>query len=146
MWLAVTTVLGILSGWYLLMFRYPNRGETELLRLKNLSGSMGLGVGMSRILNIGVCPSGLRIGMMRVFGPLCRKLFVPWEEIRVRRKNGFFGRYAVLQFRNPPRGRLVIRSYIADRLARASLGRWPEPGPLRKKHAPRRLPASAENG
>ena len=112
------------------MIRYPNCEETELLSLKRLSGSMGLGVGMNRILNISVCPSGLRIGMMRVFGVWCRKFFVPWEEISVTRKDGFFGRSAVLQFGNPSTGRLRIPSYIADRLARASLGRWPEPGPF----------------
>jgi hypothetical protein len=112
------------------MTRYPNREETELLSLKSLSGSMGLGVGMNRILNISVCPSGLRIGMMRVFGIWCRKFFVPWEEISVNRKNGFFGQSAVFQFGNPSTGRLRIPSYVADRLARASLGRWPEPGPF----------------
>jgi hypothetical protein len=112
------------------MIRYPNRQETELLSLKRLSGSMGLGVAMNRILNISVCPSGLRIGMMRVFGLWCRKFFVPWEEISVNRKDGFFGPSAVVQFGNPSTGKLRIPSYVADRLARASLGRWPEPGPF----------------
>lgn len=85
---------------------------------------------MNRILSISVCPSGLRIGMMRMFGVWCRKFFVPWEEIRVDRKNGFFGQSARLQFGFPSRGTLSIPSYIADRLARASLGHWPEPGPF----------------
>jgi len=130
MWLTITTVLGLFSGWYFLMIRYPNRQETELLSLKRLSGSMGLGVAMNRILSISVCPSGLRIGMMRVFGIWCRKFFVPWEEISVNRKDGFFGPSAVVQFGNPSTGKLRIPSYVADRLARASLGRWPEPGPF----------------
>jgi hypothetical protein len=130
MWLTITTVLGLFSGWYFLMIRYPNRQETELLSLKRLSGSMGLGVAMNRILNISVCPSGLRIGMMRVFGIWCRKFFVPWEEISINRKEGFFEQSAVLRFGNPSTGRLRIPSYVADRLARASQGRWPEPGPF----------------
>jgi len=112
------------------MIRYPNREETEFLSLKRLSGSMGLGVAMNRILNISVCPSGLRIGMMRVFGIWCRKFFVPWQEINVNRKDGFFGQTAVLQFGNPSSGKLKIPAYVADRLARASQGRWPEPGPF----------------
>jgi hypothetical protein len=130
MWLAVSIILGIFSGWYLLMTRYPNREEEELLSLKRLSGSMGLGVRMNRILSISVCPSGLRIGMMRVFGVLSRDFFVPWQEISVNRKDGFFGQSAELRFGNPSTGRLRIPSHIADRLARASLGRWPEPGPF----------------
>jgi len=85
---------------------------------------------MNRILNISVCPSGLRIGMMRLFGIWCRKFFVPWEEIRVSRKDGLFGPSAQLQFGNPSSGRLRIPSHVADRLARASLGRWPEQGPF----------------
>ncbi|MGA9724743.1 MAG: hypothetical protein WBQ86_19970, partial [Candidatus Binatus sp.] len=74
--------------------------------------------------------SGLRIGMMRLFGIWCRSFLVPWEEIRVSRKNGLFGPNAELRFGNPLVGRLKIDSYIADRLARASLGHWPEPGPF----------------
>jgi hypothetical protein len=130
MWLTITTVLGLLSGWYFLMIRYPNREETELLSLKRLSGSMGAGINMNQILNISVCRTGLRFGMMRVFGIFCRDFFVPWEEISVNRKDGLFGQSAQLQFGNPSRGRLRIPSYVADRLARASLGRWPEPGPF----------------
>jgi hypothetical protein len=129
MWLTITTALGLFSGWYFLMIRYPNREETELLSLKGLSGSVGL-VRMNRILNISVCPTGLRIGMMRVFGIWCRKFFVPWEEITIKRKDGFFGPAAELQFGNPFGGRLRIPAHVADRLACASLGRWPEPGPF----------------
>ncbi|MGA9722914.1 MAG: hypothetical protein WBQ86_10685, partial [Candidatus Binatus sp.] len=43
MWLTISTILGLFSGWYFLMNRYPNREEAELLSLKRLSGSMGLG-------------------------------------------------------------------------------------------------------
>ena len=42
---------------------------------------------MQGILKIGVCPSGLRIGIMRAFGPFSRNFFVPWEEIKVERKH-----------------------------------------------------------
>ena len=46
LWLAVTTVLGVLSGWFSLMRKYPDRPENPLYQLKRQSGSMGLGVGM----------------------------------------------------------------------------------------------------
>jgi hypothetical protein len=130
MWLAITTLLGLLSGWYFLMQRFPDRDEKELSQLKYQSGSMGIGVSMNRILNIGVCPSGLRIGMMRIFGIFCRDFFVPWDQLRVGRKKGFLWQPAELRFGNPPVGRLRIPSHIADRLARAALDQWPEEGPF----------------
>jgi hypothetical protein len=130
MWLAITTLLGLLSGWYFLMQKFPNRNEKELLQLKYQSGSMGIGVSMNRILNIGVCPSGLRIGMMRIFGIFCRDFFVPWQELRVTRVKGFLWQPAELRFGDPPIGRLRIPSHIADRLARAALDQWPEAGPF----------------
>jgi hypothetical protein len=96
LWLAITTTLGIFSGWFLLMWKYPDRKEEALLQLKRQSGSMGLGVAMQGVLNISVCPSGLRVGIMRIFGPFCRNVFVPWEVITVKRKNRLFGRVAAI--------------------------------------------------
>ena len=91
LWLVVMTVLNLLSGWYSLMFRCPNREEKELLKLKHQSGLMGW-VSMRGILNISVCPSGLRIGIMKILGIFCRDIFVPWEEIRIERMDVFFGK------------------------------------------------------
>jgi len=101
MWFGVTTMLGALSGWYALMNRYPDRPESPMLVLRHQSGSFGF-VGMSRILVLSACPSGLRIGMMRIFGPFCRDFFVPWDEIRVRRKDRVLWRTAILEFAQQP--------------------------------------------
>ena len=68
MWLGVTTLLSWKSGWFKLMRRYPDQDETSVLVLRNQSGSMG-GVSMRNILQLEVCPSGLRISIFRIFGP-----------------------------------------------------------------------------
>jgi hypothetical protein len=129
MWLFVTTLLGRISGWHSLMEKYPDRDEQPLLQLKGQSGSMGPGVNMRNILRIAVCPSGLRLGMMKIFGPFHKDFFVPWEDIRVTRKTSYiFFKMSELQFGNPSEGKLVIRDYIADQLARAAPGKWPEAG------------------
>jgi hypothetical protein len=130
LWLAVTTTLWFLSGWYSLMRKYPNREDEALLEIGFQSGLMGWWISMGGILNISTCHSGLRIGIMRIFGVFCRDFFVPWEEIRVARKDWFFWQSAELQFGNPPIGRLVISAHIGDRLARSALGHWPEAGPF----------------
>jgi hypothetical protein len=108
---------------------HADRAETAVLSLRMQSGSMRL-VGMQRILNIAVCPSGLRIGMMRIFGIFCRDFFVPWEEISVSRQDRFLWKAAKISFGTPAVGSLSIAAEIADRLARSAEGRWPEPGPF----------------
>jgi hypothetical protein len=73
--------------------------------------------------------------MMRVFGPFCRDFFVPWDEIRVMRATVLFSPVAKLQFGRPTIGSLTIAAHVANRLARASMGCWPEAGPFpEEKH------------
>ncbi len=128
MWLGVTTLLGFLSGWFALMEQYPDRDEKPLLQLNWQSGMMGgIGVNMRNILKIGVCPSGLRIGMLRVFGLFCRDFFVPWRDISAAKKDWFFGPMTELRFGKTGMGRLLIYAKTAERLTIAAKG-WPEIG------------------
>ena len=85
---------------------------------------------MHGILTLSACPLGLRVGIMRVFGPFCRNFFVPWEAISVTRKNVLLWPVAKLQFGSPGVGSLTIPARVANRLARAAMGRWPENGPF----------------
>jgi hypothetical protein len=130
LWLTVTTVLALLSGWFRLMARFPDQTMEPILRVRGQSGSMGGGVSMKGILKLSVCPSGLRVGMMRIFGPFCRDFFVPWEAISISRKSILFWPVAELQFGSPVIGSLTIPAYVANRLARATMGQWPEAGPF----------------
>ena len=130
MWLFVSTLLSAFSGWFVLMSRFPNRQQAALLKISHLSGSMGLGVHMNGILTLSACPGGLRVGIWRIFGPFSRDFFVPWSELTIARRNGFFGPRAELQFGRPTIGRLRIDGHIADRLGHAVAGHWPESAPL----------------
>jgi hypothetical protein len=135
LWLAITTILSLLSGWIPLMTRYPNRpDEQPALRIRYQSGMMGLWVNMRGILSLSVCSSGLRIGMMRLFGPFSRDFFVPWGEIAVVRKTPLFWPLAELRFGNPVVGRLSIPAHVADKLAYAAGDRWPEAGPFQEEN------------
>jgi hypothetical protein len=127
MWLFVTTLLGFISGWYALMRRYPDNSERPLHTFARQSGSMN-SVGMRSVLNLSVCDSGLRVGIMRVFGIFSRNFFVPWHEITVSRRDRFLRKVAKLSFGAQASGDLTIPSDIADRIARAAGSRWPEPG------------------
>jgi hypothetical protein len=133
LWLLVTTLLDLLSGWFRLMREFPDRVEQPKLRLRYQSGMMGQLVGMNGILALSVCPSGIRIGIMRLFGPFSRNFFVPWNDLVVVRKKFLFWPVAKLQFGNPMEGSLTISAHVADRLARAAAGHWPEAGPFKQE-------------
>jgi hypothetical protein len=126
-WFAVTMLLSLISGWFGLMERFPNCPEDPLLTLTGQSGSLGK-VSMSRILTLSVCRAGLRIGIMRIFGPFSRDFLVPWNEITVTRANRVFWKVAKLSFGRPSIRTLTLQSQVADRLARAAGVRWPESG------------------
>ncbi|MBV8124797.1 MAG: hypothetical protein JO370_12070 [Paucibacter sp.] len=135
LWFGATTLLGALSGWYGLMKRFPDQPEPPLLLLRQQTGSLGL-VAMNRILVLSVCPSGLRVGMMRLFGPFCRDFFVPWNEITAQRKTSWLGRRVVLVFARESGSKLSIPDHVANRLASAAAGRWPEDGTFEEEAGP----------
>jgi hypothetical protein len=127
LWFVVTMILSLLSGWYGLMERYPDRDEKPVVTLANQSGSLG-SVSMRGILKLSVCPSGLRIGIMRIFGPFCREFLVPWNDITVTRSDRLFWKVAKLSFGQPSNDNLKVFADVADRIARAAGNHWPEPG------------------
>jgi hypothetical protein len=134
LWLVVTSLLGLWSGWYRLMRRFPDQMEAPLLELRNQSGTFGV-VGMSRVLTIGACHTGLRLQIMRIFGPFSRPFFVPWNEVSARRRDRFLMPVVELEFGTPAEGRLSLPAEVANRLARAIPERWPEAGPFPQESA-----------
>jgi hypothetical protein len=137
MWLAVTTLLGLMSGWYALARHFPDRPEEPgTLELRNQSGTLGLGVGLSRILHLSACPSGLRVAINRLFGPFSRPFLVPWKDLAVERGTLFWSPRAVLRFAGGL-GRLSIEGHVADLLWRAAPNLWPESGPPPAPEPPR---------
>ena len=126
LWLAVTTLIGFMSGWFALMARYPDRNETPLVRLSGQTGYMRWGSRMRGVLTLSACSSGLRVGIWKIFGAFARDFFVPWEDIRVRRTDWMFARMTELEFGEPKVGSLTIAATVADRLAQAAGDEWPE--------------------
>jgi hypothetical protein len=129
LWITITTLLGFLSGWFALARTYPDRDEAAIQVFAGQSGSMGM-VSMGGVLRLSVCPGGLRLGMLRILGPFCRTFFVPWNELSVVRKDRFLMKAAQIEFGQPVVGTLTIAADVADRLARAAAGHWPETDPI----------------
>lgn len=120
MWLVVTTILGIMSSWFRLQRRFPSGKEVSRLTIRTLFGQMGLGVQMGGGLTLSACPSGLRVGMLRLFGPFQRPFLVPWEQIKAEPRTLFFLPSVRLSFGDSEVGNLTIDARLWERLASQS--------------------------
>ena len=79
MWLLISTVLGMWSGWNTLQDECPDRQERPNLRLRFQSGALGSGrlwnpwgnVQYGNCLRLDACPAGLRISLWKISDPSC---------------------------------------------------------------------------
>jgi hypothetical protein len=127
MWLAVTSLLALMSGWFELQSRFPDRTEAPIRRWSMASGSLGGLASYRSCLVLDVCPSGLRVGVWRLFGPFCRAFFVPWSDLKVER--GALSTRLVIgsgALGDRPAGVLRVSDVLASELAAAAGGSWPQ--------------------
>ena len=125
LWLVITTLLSLLSGWFHLMRRFPDREDVPIVRLTWQSGRLGI-VGMRSLLTLSACKTGLRVGMLRAFGPFSRPFFVPWDQISVERTTSFFMQVAKLGLGKPRGATLMVTRGVVERLASGAGSAWPE--------------------
>jgi hypothetical protein len=122
LWLFVTALFGLFSGWFRLQRQFPRSDETPLLRLRMQSGMMGW-IHLNGVLTLDACESGLRVGMWRLFGPFERPFEVPWDRIEAEPVSPFLlGPMVRLRFGRPEAGRLAINLRAWERLKAASQG------------------------
>ena len=122
-WVGVTTLIGYMSGWFTLMQQFPDRDEKPIVQLNWQSGFMGpTGVNFRNVLKIGVCSSGLRFGLLKIFGLFARDFFVPWHAMKATKKEYWMRQVTELSFGKPEVGRLMVYGYTAGRIAEAAKG------------------------
>jgi hypothetical protein len=80
---------------------------------------------MIGVLELGVCPTGLRVGLQWPAAEYWKDFFVPWDSITVIR-SPIFRSVVKLQFGKPAIGTLRVSKSVAARLAAAAQQRWPE--------------------
>ena len=122
LWVVISYVIAAMSGWRQMMAAYPDQPEAPLRRFSFQSAYMGARVSLGNVLRIEVCPSGLRFGILRLFGLFCRDFFVPWSEIAVTPRRMFLVNAVELQFGGRAFPKLTIRAALADRIAAVAPG------------------------
>lgn len=119
-WLFVTKLLALMSGWDALEDRYPDRPEFRLLVLRMQSGRLGSVVNYSGCLTLMATRTGLRVSTWRIFAPFQSPFLVPWTDIHAESGRSLFLRTVQLRFGNPQIGQLTLSARTWERLLRAS--------------------------
>jgi hypothetical protein len=81
LWLTVTGVLSLLSGWFQLARRFPASEKPAGTRLSAQVTSIGL-IGENRVTLLSVSPAGLGLNAVLMFRFMRRPILVPWSEVR----------------------------------------------------------------
>lgn len=127
LWLLITTILAIVSGWFTMQTRFPVRPVQVLRKLRFQSAAMGKGAGtpgtnFNGVLTISICAEGLKIDILRIFGPFCRAFFVPWDDITFSPRETFFGTVTDMTFGTPAVATLTARRRLAEQFQAARAG------------------------
>lgn len=121
MWLLITTLLGVMSGWFSLQLWYADDSNEEpLLKLGWQSGVMGFGVTLNGILTLAANRSGLSVRIWRAFGPFQKPLLIPWSEIVAEPSRTLLTPMVKLGLGNPPSGKLKISAASWAKLVEAA--------------------------
>jgi hypothetical protein len=131
MWIAVTTILGVLAGHMALLARFPPVEEEEDEAFSFASGRMRW-VSYNNALHVGIGENGLHLAANRLFRPLFRHGIpcIPWRELRVLRSQaeGWVARFRGSKFEVRALGlgfTLYGRAGVAVERKLASLGLSP---------------------
>jgi hypothetical protein len=128
MWIGITSLLGRLSGWNALARAFPDTPDRPVDTLRFRSARMGV-VNYSSCLRLDICPTGLRVSVLRLLGPFQRSFFVPWNQISVEPGFDLLIRAVRLTFGPRGEGSLTISRGTFDRIAANSPCRRPEAFP-----------------
>jgi hypothetical protein len=144
LWLLVTTILGLMSGWFGLQQWYADDGSEEpLLKLRGQSARMGFGVQLNNCLTLKAYQSGLGISIWRFFSPFQKPLKVPWGEIEAEPSSSFFMPMVKLQLGKPSNGTIKVSAQSWSKLVAAAEPvasvRLPDAPPVDKGAAGRAL-------
>jgi len=128
-WIVVGLVSSRMTGWALLAqrYRWDERFFGEHLRFR--SAAMRYGSHYGNCLTIGVNAQGLFLSLSIPFFPGHPPLFIPWNEITVRRTRVLWANCLELRLGRDPAIPFRIGERLAAKLAALAGEAWPKESP-----------------
>ena len=128
-WLVLGFVSRHITGWASLAQRYRCHERFSGARLRSRSAVMRYWGRYSNCLTLGVNPRGFCLSMSIPFLPGHPPLFIPWNEITVRRTSFLLTKYVELRLGREPAIPFRIYEGLAAKLAALAGEAWPKESP-----------------
>jgi hypothetical protein len=126
LWLLVSTVISVMSGWFSLGEKFRNRVAFNGKKWWGQSGQMRWLTNYTGCLILGANSQGLYLGALFLFRFMHPPLLVPWGEIRVRRTTRWlFGESVTFTMGHELGVNLRISGKLADKLRKSAEDDWP---------------------
>ncbi len=125
LWLLVGATISFIGGWFSLAKVYRTRVLFNGAKWTMQSGQMRWLANYNNVLTFGVSPQGLYLASMFLFRFMHSPLLVPWSEIKVRRKKGWFFEYMTFTLGHELAIPLRIRGKLAAKLRESAGNCWP---------------------
>ena len=125
LWLLVSTIISFIGGWFSLAKVYRTRAVFNGARWRMQSGQMRWRANYNNALTIGVNQQGLYLASVFFFRFMHPPLLIPWNEITVRRSQGWFFEYVTFTLGRERAIPLQIRGNLAARLHESAGNCWP---------------------
>ncbi|QIG81181.1 hypothetical protein [Stakelama tenebrarum] len=119
MWLAIGTLLGLVSGWFALQGRFPESDAQSRRTLRMRSGKLGA-VYFSGCLTFYATPRGLRVRVWHLFAPFQRAFEVPWDQITATESASWIRTRVRLSLGKPSAATMRIDAHDWERLLAAA--------------------------
>jgi small-conductance mechanosensitive channel len=125
LWLLVCVIISFVGGWFSLAKVYRTRMAFDGEKWRMKSGQMRWLANYNNVLTLGVSQQGLYLASMFLFRFMHPPLLVPWSEIKVRRRKGWFFEYVTLTLGHELAIPLRIRGALAMKLRESAGNCWP---------------------
>lgn len=125
LWLLVAAIVSFVGGWFSLAKIYRTQAAFTGAKWTMQSARMRGLTNYNSVLTIGVSPQGLYLASMFLFRFMHPPLLVPWNEIKVRRSQGWFFEYLTFTMGHELAIPLRIRAKLAAKLRESAGNCWP---------------------
>ena len=125
LWLVELALLSYIGGWVTLSKQFRLRGNFIRVEWNWQRSKMRGMVGYNNSVTVGCNSEGLYLALMPLFAFRHPPLLIPWNEIRISRKQVVFLEYVRLGLGRELNIPLYLRPKLADKLKSAAASSWP---------------------